>query len=725
MYKDIIQFLDQRRLKEAFSQLYSLASEINDWELLSEVETLKTTYGYMLQYASQGMEDPERSKMYAQLHRKGYELADQAGFLKEQQTSQSFFSCRFRELKQHPSLTFNDINLTLESIVENLSIIPLTISDEQKKNTELKKLYEQNEKIIDELFDKIWSSTLWNDDDKKEAETLINSQLIPSNALAVMTSAITLNLLKIFDTKKFQFLLQLYNERTEMVISQRALIGILLTAFYQEKRITLYPELIAELTLLTNNSKTIEQLHNIQILFLLSRETEKIDKKMREEIIPQMMRNPKLRKPDLKIIDIEDLEDKNPEWDKEMKEISDEIHQLGELQMEGADTYMSTFSQLKSYPFFRKTAHWFYLFDRQTADIANFFIDEKIEKKSIINLLLDSPVFCNSDKYSFCLTLNSLPQSQRELLSSQIGEQNEMMQDSIDKLIVEANSKEKANIVSRQYIHDLYRFFKLWIHRNEQHDIFTDELAFWKSPVLKPLILHGERHKQIADYLFAKDYFQEASELYEELTKIQPEESDVWQKLGFSYQKMKRYKDAVNAYIQADILKPDHLWTLKHLAQCYKRMHNYEKALDYFYRVETIQPDNLNLLLQIGQCLATLRDYSKALQYFFKVEYLDRTPENAQRAIGWCYFMTGKYEDALRFYKKLLQIPEAQTSDWLNTGHIYTAMNQIPKAIECYRKVEKRTSSRDEFLKIYLNDKDALLEQGVTEENIYLIPDLL
>ena len=126
MYKDIIQFLDQRRLKEAFSQLYSLASEINDWELLSEVETLKTTYGYMLQYASQGMEDPERGKMYAQLHRKGYELADQAGFLKEQQTSQSFFSCQFRELKQHPSLAFNDINLSLESIVENLIIIPLT-----------------------------------------------------------------------------------------------------------------------------------------------------------------------------------------------------------------------------------------------------------------------------------------------------------------------------------------------------------------------------------------------------------------------------------------------------------------------------------------------------------------------------------------------------------------------------------------------------------------------
>lgn len=28
-------------------------------------------------------------------------------------------------------------------------------------------------------------------------------------------------------------------------------------------------------------------------------------------------------------------------------------------------------------------------------------------------------------------------------------------------------------------------------------------------------------------------------------------------------------------------------------------------------------------------------------------------------------------------------------------------------------------------MKIYLADKDALLEQGVTEESVYLIPDLL
>ena len=87
MYKDIIQLLDQKRLKEAFAQLGSLASETNNWTLTSEVETLQNTYGYMLQYAAQGTEDPQQGKMYAHLYRKGYELADRAEFIRQQSAS--------------------------------------------------------------------------------------------------------------------------------------------------------------------------------------------------------------------------------------------------------------------------------------------------------------------------------------------------------------------------------------------------------------------------------------------------------------------------------------------------------------------------------------------------------------------------------------------------------------------------------------------------------------
>lgn len=36
---------------------------------------------------------------------------------------------------------------------------------------------------------------------------------------------------------------------------------------------------------------------------------------------------------------------------KEMKRVEESIRELGELQLEGADTYLSAFAQLKSYPF--------------------------------------------------------------------------------------------------------------------------------------------------------------------------------------------------------------------------------------------------------------------------------------------------------------------------------------------------------------------------------------
>ena len=104
---------------------------------------------------------------------------------------------------------------------------------------------------------------------------------------------------------------------------------------------------------------------------------------------------------------------------------------------------------------------------------------------------------------------------------------------------------------------------------------------------------------------------------------------------------------------------------------------------------------------------------------------LDKTPANAQRAIGWCYFMTGKYEDALRFYRKLQETDEVQLSDWLNAGHVYLASNRIPEALECYRKAEADCKTHEDFIKIFLADKEALQEQNVPEDNLYLIPDML
>ncbi len=289
-----------------------------------------------------------------------------------------------------------------------------------------------------------------------------------------------------------------------------------------------------------------------------------------------------------------------------------------------------------------------------------------------------------------------------------------------DLKISENPTEQKINYIQRQYIHNLYRFYKLWKFKQEMQDIFREKLDFWNNPLLRPLILKGTYHGQITDYLFSKGYMQEAAELYESLAQQNPANAETWQKLGFAYQKSRLYDKAVKAYLQADTLKSNHLWTLKHLAQCHKLSGDYSQAAFCFQKVLEFDPDNLHILMQTGQCLAALKNYPEAIKVFYKVEFLETHPEKARRAIGWCYFMSGKYEEAARMYDKLLALENPQANDWLNSGHVYLAMGNIPQALTHYRKAETACKSDEEFISQFLADKDAL-----TASQVYLMADIL
>lgn len=199
-----------------------------------------------------------------------------------------------------------------------------------------------------------------------------------------------------------------------------------------------------------------------------------------------MMRNPQLRNPELKAIEIEDIEDLNPEWQKDMEQMNKQMRELGELQMEGADTYMTAFSQLKTFSFFQEAAHWFYLFSLKVPDLYRIYKGKTFSEKSLLGLMISSPAFCDSDKYSFCLATQSLPHDQQTFMRSKLNGEDLIPND----LNLNENLEEqKLNTVQRQYIHNLYRFYKLWRFRQEMHDIFKDKLDFWNNSLLRPLIL--------------------------------------------------------------------------------------------------------------------------------------------------------------------------------------------------------------------------------------------
>ena len=72
---------------------------------------------------------------------------------------------------------------------------------------------------------------------------------------------------------------------------------------------------------------------------------------------------------------------------------------------------MSTFSNLKGYPFFRDIPNWFLPFDTDSQDVARILESSAQDLGEIISL---SPMICDSDKYSIVFSLEHIIPSTRQ-----------------------------------------------------------------------------------------------------------------------------------------------------------------------------------------------------------------------------------------------------------------------------------------------------------------------
>ena len=725
--ENIIHLLNANRLKEALVQLEALGSQANDWELRNRIETLHTSYGYMLQYARQGVSDPKRKEMYLNMLRSAYELTEWANVvLLTPQTKSIYFEHR-RTYSQHPAPSYSELLLKLEAYTEDIGTVSFLYTNERQE-TETSKIYQRHETALNELFNKTWTSLHWNELEVQEAQCILDSVLVTANDKAVFISAVMMSLTHLFDERKIHFLVKAYFHEDKQ-ISQRALIGLVIISEKYKERIKLYPNLISQITLMTDQPHFATDLFTLQMQLFMTLETDKITKKMNEEIIPGIMKASQIKKGKIYFDEMKDEDDINPEWEEQMEKsgISEKIREMGEMQIAGGDVYMSTFSMLKNYPFFNQVSHWFYPFDMNHNDLISLTKEFNQTSYSPLSLILYSDTFCNSDKYSFCLTIYQMPQAVKEQTLHQFTAQAEMHKEQKDLILEMKEHSLSAKSMGRQYLQDLYRFSKIWTskHPNQEKGFFQKPYHLWSNELWAAVLGQNEYLKEMADFLFQSKHHEEAKNLYIQLLQNGVVHVDIHQKIGYILQKQGKYKDAIRHYEHADILSHNNPWTLKHIAQCYKGMKMTDKALEYYQTLENISPDDLSITQQIGECWVRLKKFEAALPYFYKVEYLEKNPINARRAIAWCSLCLGKQEEAIKYYHLLLQEEQPSQQDWLNMGHVYLIGKNTPKAMECYNKAQDLCKDHSAFIELFNEDEELLQTYGIPQEDIRIILDLL
>ena len=722
--RKVTALLDERRLKQAINTLAGGIDELQDWELRTRFTEMQTAYKYMLDYMRQGMPDPDRERLHAELIGRCYIINDQIAVARLTEHSTKVY-CQMR--RRYKSLAV--LGGIYDRLKENAANFAVTESlpANECKSVRLQ-LSQEHERLLSELFGAIWSSTGWSKADTEMIDSIISDEEISINDRATAVSAITLSTLKCFEPIKVEQLCHIATNDYS-ILTVRAITGIVIALFQYEQRIAHYPALKAALDTLRDNPTVMRRIQTIQIQLLRCRETQKIDRKMREEIIPAMMKNSQKLNGKLSIDilkEIENDEDKNPEWQKWIEEdgIKSKIKEMTQWQIEGADVYMSTFSQLKNYPFFSEMCNWLRPFDKNVPGISDVLPGNADGTHTLISAICKSPFFCNSDKYSFCLTVQRVPAEQRDMLMGQLGgEEGEAISEAESHMV--ADKERMAETQSNQYIQDLYRFFKVSGFKGEFKDPFTMQLNLIESNILTPLISDSNAVLRTFRYLVEKEYYAEAYNAGKLFEKSGEGDAQFFQEMGYCLQKELRYKEAIDYYTKADIIKPDTLWTLRHIAQCYRMQGEFDNALAYYQMAEELAPENISLLLQTGESFATMKQYEEAFARFYKVEFLKPGSLRATRAIAWCSFLTGKDQQARAYYKRLHAMPSASYQDYLNAGHVEWVNHNNAQAIEYYEKAKTLCGNADKIAEQIMHDSENLTARGVSENEILLLRDLI
>lgn len=718
----IVNFIEQKRLREAFVELKHISDGAMAWEISDEIMRLEESYKLMLSYATQGADDPSRASLYDNIVSDMLLLLDRVVRQRLSQDEASLYYNAIRTERFSSSKTIASLIDEYLTLADKLSIYNIIVSDENSQQSQ--NSLEEKERLEREIFNRIWITFPLKSNEEELIKDIFQSKKFTQQFQELVVSALLMGMNEYYDPRRLNLLFAAYQSEIQEV-SVKALVAILLS-FYKygcrisDTKLLNYFASIKELPTWSSDVKTA------YLEFVRTRDTERISRKMQDELIPQML---KLR-PDIykkindstAMIDMSSIEE-NPEWEEMLNKsgITDKIKELSQLQEEGSDVFMSTFSHLKTFPFFSDIANWFLPFSLEHSLVKRTL---GTDISVIGDIIENAPFLCNSDKYSFLLSLGSIPQHQRQLMLSQFEQQREALGGAGMAMASMTMPNQRKNLLNK-YLQDLYRFFKLFRRKGEFNDPFANSINFVNVSLLSDDLDDVDTLTLVAEFYFRRKYYQEALDVYLSISEKIPPTAQIFQKIGYCYHQQGDIKNALINYEHAELLNADSAWTLRRIAACHKSLNNPQKALSYYERVASMNADDLAVTMNIGHCHLELENYKEAIKNYYKVEFLDEKSTRAWRPLAWCLLLSGDFDQSSGYYSKILN-DNPTAEDYLNMGHLALAQSNISKAIESYKlSIDNKCTNVDWLIDSLKKDEKYLTKIGVDISLMPFIVDAL
>lgn len=721
------QYMSANRIKDAIEILELSESGISEFS--DELNRISETYHHLVNYTVMGVKDPERQNIYEGLQLRLFELSDRIKHKLLENSSMPLYTGK-SEMDSRAAQIREHLNGLFESYSFESELKDVLTETEVDAGTSPEDDQRIKNNLMSLLFSWLWFTDKLTENDKELVQKILGSERFHWHEKCLIISAVTMGLIKGFDVFRFEILFDSYNSN-EPQISQRAFTGLLLGLYYYDQRLFLYPRILNRLKAMQGDENLERDTRAVIFQLMKAKDTEKVTKKFREEIMPDIVKHAPRLEDKLglnQIVSDDPSEDKNPKWQKLFEDTPDLINKLEEItrmQLEGMDVFMSTFANLKHFPFFSELSNWFVPFHTEHRLVEDTLAGEETQFRNVfMDGLNRSHYMCNSDKFSFCMSLKEMPGQQKQMMVQMFAAEVDGMKE-LEKEEDILDARKKVNSIYTQYIQDLYRFFKLYPRRQQLDDIFKLRFDFHNKGFMQHLLTHDIAWRSFADFYFEMEYYGEALEIYQKINAGGDSSQEVFEKIAYCFEKTGKLEQALVYYRKAELFDQNRVWNLKKIARCHWMLKNYDQAIQSYREAENIEPDNIHLQITIGNCYLHIRDFKQALNYYYKVELASPDNQKVKRPIAWCLFATGKMSESKHYYESLMEAGPNKY-DFMNLGHVFLCMNEKQKAIDCYlQSLKQKDNSMQQFMAGFDDDRQYLTKNGAEPEELPLLVDYL
>ena len=354
--KEASNLLDSYNIAGSLDLLDRIVKDRHDYKAADELNRLRETFKYMAEYMVSGFEDNSRENVYNEIIESLRSLLDRI----TRDVIAIDSSDAYSETLRYLNLT----NVNIEDLFSKYSSALSELQLAEAADNDTQELTKRIEGLHETIFSTIWVSL----GDKRLSERVsssVISQKYGEVLAAHMISALTLSLLGYFDRYKLLALLKIYQAGVSEKISARALVGIILTLNRHPERSVNIKDVALPLEAMQDSLIDYRRVREVIMALIRTRDTDRISTKMKEEVIPEIMKlQPdilkKMREASPENLDGGGME-YNPEWEEMLNKsgLTEKMRELSDMQSDGADLMMVAFSNLKQFSFFNSVANWF------------------------------------------------------------------------------------------------------------------------------------------------------------------------------------------------------------------------------------------------------------------------------------------------------------------------------------------------------------------------------